>query len=99
MKRRSRIVLTLTIGILATLFVGGAAMAGGDPLAGTWHERDLGTSNIFYFVDKPIDGVYQVLYYDDHTFPTVCGDQGPHLWTGFGEKTDPNTLEGTFGNY
>lgn len=100
MKRRSGIGLTLTLGLLATLFVGGAAMAGGDPLVGTWHERDVGASNMFFFVDDPIGGVYHVLFYDDHTGPGICGDpdEGPMLWSGFGEKTDASTLEGTFGN-
>lgn len=99
MRRRNGIGLTLVLGLLATVFIGGVATAGGDPLVGTWHERDAGTSNIFYFVDDPVGGVFHVLYYDDVTFLTVCGDNGSMLWAGFGEKTGPNTLEGTFGEY
>jgi hypothetical protein len=56
----------------------------------------VGTSNIFYFVDAPIGGVYHVLFYDDWT--GVCDDNGPMLWAGFGVK-DGNTLEGNFGRH
>lgn len=99
MKSRSGIGLILAIGLLATVVVGGAVSASSDPLVGTWHERDLGTSNIFYFIDEPIGGVYHVLYYDDYTSVPVCGDGGPMLWAGFGSKTETNTLVGSFGNY
>jgi len=97
MKRLHFRALFLCLAILLLIVV--PASARGDPLVGTWHERDFGTSNIFYFVDAPVGGVYHVLYYDDHTSDAVCGDNGPMLWTGFGQKVDPNTLEGTFGNY
>jgi len=87
------------LGMLATLAAATGVAAGGDPFVGTWHERDFGTSNIFYFVSKPIGGVYPVLYYDDLTGDPVCGDNGPMLWAGFAQKTDANVIEGTFGNY
>jgi hypothetical protein len=96
--RTIKLSLAISLGLLAILFVGGAALAGGDPLVGTWHERDFGTSNIFWFVDDPVGGVYHVLYYDDLTSPTVCGDSGPMLWAGFGEKIG-DTLAGTFAPY
>jgi hypothetical protein len=75
----------------------GVATAGGSSLTGTWHQRDLGTSNIFYFIDAPVDGVYPVVFYDDWT--GVCPDNGPMMWTGFGsvDPSDPDTLNGTFG--
>ena len=98
MKRTTKVSLVIALGLFAALLVGGAAMAGSEPLVGTWHSRDGGSSNLFWFVDDPIGGVYHVLYYDDHTFPTVCLDEGPMLWAGFGQKTG-NTLEGTFGEY
>ena len=66
--------------VLAVLAVFGVAMGGvasadGDPLVGTWHERDEGTSNIFWFIDEPVDGVFPVTYYDDWT--GVCDNNGP----------------------
>lgn len=99
MRRRNGIGLILVLGLLVTVLIGGAATAGGDPLVGTWHERDGGKSNSFYFVDDPVGEVFHVLYYDDATFITVCDDSGPILWAGFGKKIGPNTLEGTFGEY
>lgn len=92
-----------TVALLAVLTVFGVAIAGvasadGDPLASTWHERDDGTSNIFWFIDEAVDGVFQVTYYDDWTGPAVCGDNGPMLWTGFATKTSDTTLEGSFGS-
>lgn len=99
MKRRNAIGLALVLGLLGTLFVGGVATAGGDPLVGTWHQRDFGTSNIFYFVDEPVGGVYPILFYDDFTSPVVCGDNGPMLWAGFLTETASNTFEGSFGTY
>lgn len=99
MRRTTKVSVVITLGLLAVLLVGGVAMAGGDSLVDTWHSRDSGFSNIFWFVDNPISGVYPVLYYDDATGTIVCGDNGPMLWVGFGQITDPNTLEGTFGDY
>ena len=100
--RKRTIGLLLGISLVSMAFIGGSAVASGDPFAGTWHERDAGTSNIFYFVDEPVGGVYHVLYYDDYTGDPVCGDNGPMLWSGFAavpDPGDPNTIEGTFGNY
>ena len=94
---RRRFSLGLVLAILATLIIGGAATASGDRLVGTWHQRDNGHSNIFYFVDDPVGGVYPVLYYDDATGDPVCGDNGPMLWAGFVHEIDPNTFEGSFG--
>lgn len=93
--RRSWILLT--IGLLATVLVGGSAAAGSDPLTGTWHQRDFGTSNIFYFIDAPVGGVYPIVFYDDWT--GVCGDNGPMMWAGFVHETDPDVFEGSFGTY
>lgn len=86
--------------VLAVLAVFGVAMGGvasadGDPLVGTWHERDEGTSNIFWFIDEPVDGVFPVTYYDDWT--GVCDNNGPMLWAGFATK-DGDTLIGSFGS-
>ena len=97
--RKGTIGLFLAAGLMTILFVSGAATAGGDTLAGTWHERDGGRSNLFWFVDEPVGGVYPVLYYDDETNGPVCGDGGPMLWSGFATATEPNTIEGTFGHY
>ena len=93
------LLLVITAVALSLVAATPTTLAARDPLVGTWHERDGGRSNIFYFVDAPIGGVYHVLYYDDQTGETVCGDNGPMLWTGFGEMIAPNTLEGNFGNY
>ena len=90
----------LVLSLVATLALGGAATAKADPFVGTWHQRDVGTSNIFYFVDSPIGGVYPVLFWDD--FTGVCnqnGNHGPMLWTGFAQKTDATHLAGSFGTY
>lgn len=84
---------------LATIWLGGVAAANGDPLEGVWHQRDAGTSNIFYFIGEPVGGVYPVLFYDDYTGDVVCGDNGPMLWSGFLTETEPNVFEGSFGNY
>jgi len=99
MKRHTRLTVPFSLAVLATLAGATAAYASPDPLVGTWHERDAGTSNIFYFVDPPIGGVYHVLYYDDFTGPAVCGDNGPMLWSGFAAKVGPSAISGTFGNY
>ena len=66
----------LVLSLVATLALGGAATAKADPFVGTWHQRDVGTSNIFYFVDSPIGGVYPVLFWDD--FTGVCNQNGNH---------------------
>jgi hypothetical protein len=84
---------------MSMVFIGGAVTAGGDPLAGTWHERDGGTSNIFWFIGEPVEGVYPVLFYDDFTSPVVCGDNGAMMWAGFAQETEPNTIQGTMGEY
>jgi hypothetical protein len=89
----------LTVGFLVTALLGGVAAADSDPLTGTWHQRDNGTSNIFYFIDEPVGGVYPVLFYDDFTGDAVCGDNGPMMWSGFVTETDPNVFSGSFGNY
>ncbi len=91
--------LILALGLMATVVAGGSVSAKSDPLVGTWHERDHGTSNIFYFIGEPVGGVYHVLYFDDFTSGPVCGDGGPMLWVGFGYKTGTHTLEGSFGDY
>jgi hypothetical protein len=90
----------LALALVATLAMGGVVTAKGDPFIGTWHQRDVGTSNIFYFVDEPVGGVFPILFYDD--FTGVCnqnGNHGPMLWSGFGQKTDATHLEGSFGTY
>lgn len=97
--RRTRTWATLTIGLLAMVLIGGAAAADSDPLSGTWHQRDNGTSNIFYFIDEPVGGVYPVLFYDDFTGDVVCGDNGPMMWSGFVTETEANVFSGSFGNY
>jgi hypothetical protein len=97
--RRVLLSAGLVLALLATLVVGGAAAAKkGDPFIGTWHQRDSGTSNIFYFISEPIGGVFPVLYFDDYT-GVVCPDHGPMLWTGFAQKVDSATLTGSFGTY
>ena len=88
----------LAVGLLAMVLVGGTATASSDPLTGTWHQRDFGSSNIFYFVDAPVGGVFPVVFYDDATGGAVCGDNGPMMWAGFFQKTGANTYEGSFGN-
>ena len=95
MRRTAAVLAVLTAFGLA---IGGVASAGGDPLVGTWHERDEGTSNIFWFIEEAVDGVLQVTYYDDHTGNIVCPDNGPMLWAGFAVKTNETTLEGSFGS-
>ena len=70
-----------------------------DTLVGTWHQRDAGTSNIFYFVDAAVGGVYPIVLYDDFTSSGICGDNGPMLWAGFVEETASNSFEGSFGTY
>lgn len=97
--RRVLLPAILVLGLLVTLIVGGPVTATGDPFIGTWHQRDVGTSNIFYFIDEPVGGVFPVLYFDDFTALEVCGDHGPMLWAGFGQKTDATHLEGSFGTY
>jgi hypothetical protein len=97
--RHTRIWTMLTVGFLVTALLGGVAAADSDPLTGTWHQRDNGTSNIFYFIDEPVGGVYPVLFYDDFTGDAVCGDNGPMMWSGFVTETDPNVFSGSFGNY
>lgn len=91
-----RVAAVLAVLVVVGAAMGGVASAGGDPLVGTWHERDEGTSNIFWFIDEAVDGVFQVTYYDDWT--GVCQDNGPMLWAGFATKTDDTTLEGSFGS-
>ena len=98
MNKRARTALALASALLATLLAVTAAAARGDPLVGTWHERDGGFSNMFYFVDDPVGGVYPILLYDDQTGEFPCGDNGPMMWTGFAKKISPNMLQGTFGN-
>ena len=95
--RKRKIGLVMAVGLLA-MVLGGSATASGDPLSGTWHQRDAGTSNIFYFIDAPVGGVYPVLFYDDHTGTDICGDNGPMMWTGFLTETSENTFEGSFGS-
>lgn len=90
-------VVGLVLALVAALLIGGAATASSDPLVGTWHQRDAGTSNIFYFIDAPVGGVYPVLYYDDYTGPNTCGDRGPMMWAGFLTETTENRFEGSFG--
>lgn len=97
MGSRNRIVIALTAALVAGVVFAGVAAASSDPIVGTWHQRDLGHSNIFYFVDEPVGGVYPVLFYDDATGTAVCGDNGPMLWNGFLHETDANTYEGSFG--
>jgi hypothetical protein len=90
----------MTVGLLAMALVGGSATASGDPLTGTWHQRDNETSNIFYFIDAPVGGVYPVSFYDDYTGEAVCGDNGPMMWSGFVTESDePNVFVGSFGTY
>jgi hypothetical protein len=100
---RRKISLGLTLALLATLLIGGSATASDDGLVGTWHQRDAGTSNIFYFVDEPVGDVYPILFYDDFTSEVVCGDNGPMLWSGFVTETSVDetttTFMGTFGTY
>ena len=94
---RKRIGLIMAVGLLAATLLGGSATASGDPLTGTWHQRDFGTSNIFYFIDAPIGGVFPVLFYDDWTGEIICGDNGPMMWAGFLTETSDNVFEGSFG--
>ena len=98
--RRVLLPAGLVLGLLATLVLGGAVTAKGDPFLGTWHQRDGGTSNIFYFIGNPVGGVFPVLFFDDYT--GVCNDpqdHGPMLWAGFAQKTDSAHLAGSFGTY
>jgi hypothetical protein len=97
--RKRKLWVGLAAGLLGTVLLGGIAVADADPLTGTWHQRDSGTSNIFYFISEPVGGVYPVVYYDDYTGLGVCGDNGPMLWSGFVTETDPNVFEGSFGEY
>ncbi len=100
---RRKFSLGLILALLATMLIGGVATASSDSLVGTWHQRDAGTSNIFYFVDEPVGGVYPILFYDDFTSTGVCGDNGPMLWSGFVTETNvvgtTTTFMGTFGTY
>lgn len=97
MKRSYKVSLALALGLLAVLFVATGALANNEPIVGTWHERDGGTSNAFWFIDEPAGGVYPVLWYDDYTGLITCGDHGPMLWAGLATR-DGNTYSGAFGH-
>ena len=48
------------------------------------------------FIDRPIGGVYPVLWYDDHTGTNTCGDNEAMFWAGLATR-DGNELSGAFG--
>src|SRR3990172_4273157 len=96
MNKKAQIAYAAATAAVAALLAVASAAAGGDPLVGTWHERDGGTSNMFYFVSEPVGGVYPILLYDDHSF-LVCPDNGPYMWAGFAVKTATNAFQVNFG--
>lgn len=99
MSRRQK-KISLSMIVAGIMLFGGVALANNDPLVGTWHLRDSGTSNIFLFVSEPVGGVYPVLYWDDFTGEAACnGDYGPMLWSGFMSETGEWVFEGSYGTY